>query len=252
MFFSHQIENLKTDLWKPESLQLDPELAFWITMAERYGRTVLELGTGTGRIAEALSKAGCSVTGMEASSTLIWEARKRGQRHEPMADWVQGDIRKFNLGRRYELVLMPHNAISHFLDEHSLEDCLASVRSHLAEGGRFIVDAFCPTLDWLTREDGVKRPVLEYQDQNWKGRVAISQSRNFNRIHRTSTVRTFFRFPGRDEELIEEAESRLYFQGELSSMLQNHGFTVEAEYSDYGLATPQLDSPRQLLVCSPY
>ncbi len=248
MFFSHQIENLKTDLWKPESLQADPELAFWVSMAERYGQTVLELGTGTGRIAEALSMAGCCVTGMEASTTLIWEARKRAQRQDAMADWVQGDMRKFDLGRRYDLVLMPHNSISQFQDEHSLAECLSSVHSHLKEGGRLIVDAFCPSLEWLSKEDGVKRPVLEYQDLNWKGQVAVSQSRNFDRIRRTSTIRTFFRFPGRDEELIEEVESRLYFQGELSFLLQRHGFDLEVEFSDYGLTSHAPDSPRQLLV----
>jgi SAM-dependent methyltransferase len=55
------------------------------------GRTVLDVGTGTGRIALLLSTAGASVTGVDASEEMLKVARERAAVQQAAVHFVTGD-----------------------------------------------------------------------------------------------------------------------------------------------------------------
>jgi len=56
----------------------------------------------------------------------------------------QMDIRELTLGQRFALVLCPYSLVTYCLEDDDLRRLFAGVRTHLAPGGRFVVDAFVP------------------------------------------------------------------------------------------------------------
>ena len=66
--------------------------------------SVLELGSGTGRVSEALANHGYDVTGLELAEPMLKLARAR-QPHGLKLRYVQGDMCAFALGRQVDAVI---------------------------------------------------------------------------------------------------------------------------------------------------
>lgn len=65
--------------------------------------TVLDIGCGAGApIASYLLDAGCRVTGIDSSPTMIELCRERHQHSEPQAEWLVADMRALALGRSFQ------------------------------------------------------------------------------------------------------------------------------------------------------
>lgn len=90
------------------------DIAFYRGCARRFGSTVLELGVGTGRVAVPLAEAGCRVTGLDLAPAMLDVAAQRVTALAPEAaariDLVQGDMANFELGRRFDWIVIAARA----------------------------------------------------------------------------------------------------------------------------------------------
>ncbi|MBI2855470.1 MAG: class I SAM-dependent methyltransferase [Chloroflexi bacterium] len=128
------------------------DIAFYVEEAQRSGGPVLELGCGTGRVTIPIARAGIEVVGLDRSTKMLQVARRKAkaQGHLPgKLTWVRGDMRRFSLGRRFALVIIPFRGFLSLLTVQEQQSCLECVGEHLALGGRLIFDAFVPDLDML-------------------------------------------------------------------------------------------------------
>jgi SAM-dependent methyltransferase len=110
------------------------------------GGSVLDLGSGPGRIANALVRRGYEVVAVDDSEEML--------RHVRGAETVVGDVASVRLGRHFDCVLLA----SHFVNEpHDdrrravLETCWIQ----LASDGVLVAEAYPESLDW---EAAVGRP----------------------------------------------------------------------------------------------
>src|ERR687896_168186 len=55
----------------------------------RRGQLVLDLGTGTGSLARGFASRGCEVTGIDASESMLEEARRLDREAGVSADWLR-------------------------------------------------------------------------------------------------------------------------------------------------------------------
>src|SRR5262245_35858109 len=95
------------------------DVAFYLDCARRFGRPVLELATGTGRVLIPLAKAGYEVVGLDAAPAMLEVARAKLGREPELAArvaLVEGDMRDFSLGRRFPLTLIPARAFQHVVE----------------------------------------------------------------------------------------------------------------------------------------
>lgn len=69
----------------------DQERALFAFLGEVSGRRVLDVGTGTGRAAIALSKRGATVTGVDASGEMLKVARRRAAEEGVSIEFLEGD-----------------------------------------------------------------------------------------------------------------------------------------------------------------
>lgn len=133
-------------LYDPEYAAFDQDVAF---LRERLWRRevrgpLLELGTGTGRVALPLVAAGYEVTGVDISEPML--RRARGRRATLPRDQAarlhlhRQDVCALRLRGRYAAVLAPFGLLTLLPDASARAACLASCHAHLERGGHIWID----------------------------------------------------------------------------------------------------------------
>jgi SAM-dependent methyltransferase len=100
------------------------------------GASILELGSGTGRVTHPLLQLGHAVVAVDESAEML--ARIRG------AETVRARIEELDLGRRFDAVLLA----SHFVnvpDEDERRSLLRACRRHVEDDGCVLIQRHDPT-----------------------------------------------------------------------------------------------------------
>jgi SAM-dependent methyltransferase len=110
-------------------------------LAERTRGPVLELGSGTGRLAGPLLAAGVPVVGLDASAAMLARSRA-GHPGIPVvrADMAEPPVRPGCAGA----VLIAFNTLFNLPTAGAQRRCLTDARRVLAPGGLVVVEAFVP------------------------------------------------------------------------------------------------------------
>ncbi len=114
------------------------DLAFWRDLALETGGPVLELGCGTGRVLLRLLKENIQVHGIDNDPEMLTFLNRM---IPPTMAWqlevVEADMRSFDLGKQFPLVILPCNTFSIFNSSDRKRICERS-RKHLQAGGKFV------------------------------------------------------------------------------------------------------------------
>lgn len=115
------------------------DVQWYRRLAAETGGPVLELACGSGRVSVALAEAGFEVVGLDLEPYLVDRASRRaeavGVGH--LTQFVVRDMRRFTLGLRFPLVLLPYNTLGYLLQDEEVAACFGCVAEHLAPGGVF-------------------------------------------------------------------------------------------------------------------
>lgn len=71
------------------------------------GRSVLDAGCGTGRVARELARRGTSVVGVDSDASMLDVARAE----TPDLTWVQADLAMLDLAERFDVVVAAGNVV---------------------------------------------------------------------------------------------------------------------------------------------
>jgi 2-polyprenyl-3-methyl-5-hydroxy-6-metoxy-1,4-benzoquinol methylase len=107
--------------------------AFYRDLACQTGGPVLELACGTGRLTIPLARDGHDVVGLDASSAMLRSAKIKTDGLD--ITFVHSDMRDFDLGRRFPLIILSCNSLAHLTSNEDLKAGLACMAKHLAPGG---------------------------------------------------------------------------------------------------------------------
>jgi SAM-dependent methyltransferase len=111
----------------------------------RPGGSVLDLGCGVGRLANALAGEGFTVTGVDIHDGMV-------ARLSPAVDAVHADIVGLALGRRFDAVVLASHLVNHPTDAGAF---LATCRHHVAADGVVLIERFHPALlEALDQQEG--------------------------------------------------------------------------------------------------
>jgi SAM-dependent methyltransferase len=94
---------------------------------------VLDVGCGTGRVALDLAQHGVPVVGLDIDAVLLDELRRRAG--ELPVDTVRADVRDFDLGRRFPVVLAPMQTVQLLGGPPGRAAFLRCAKAHLVAGG---------------------------------------------------------------------------------------------------------------------
>jgi SAM-dependent methyltransferase len=211
---------------------------------------VLELACGTGAICLPLAQAGLAVTGLDSAPAMLQEARRKADATGVVADWVLADMTRFDLGTRFDLIILAANSLCHLLDRAAFEGCMTCVRRHLTPAGRFIIDVFVPDPRLLARPAGERYRFGRYEDPDGRGEIIIEASNAYAADTQINHITTYHRFPGEPAETIGQLDLRMYYPQELDALLTYNGLCIDHKLAGYGGESFGPAATKQLLLCS--
>ncbi len=208
------------------------EVTYVQSLIERFsegGRTILEIGCGTGRHATLLSKAGFDVTGVERSEEMIEAA---GYRVQPITDHVSGnfqvvhgDGRTVRLNRRFDCVLSLFHVFSYQTSNSDVHAMLETATLHLEERGTFIFDVwYGPAVLSLRPAVRIRRMEDDHTHVLRVAEPAMNVSQNVVEVDYTMIVTD--KASGRVEKFRESHCMRYFFEPELCFLAESVGMEL--------------------------
>jgi SAM-dependent methyltransferase len=190
-------------------------------------RSILELGSGTGRHGRLLAAMGFDVRGVEKSSEMALNARSV----EPKADepgsfkCEVGDLRVIRMGRTFDAVVSLFHVISYQTTDDDLTAAFRTAAEHLELGGLFLFDVW-------------HGPAVLATPPSVRTKEAANQRFHVKRVARpeialnSATVKVFYEFECEDVEarnrvqFNEEHVMRYLFPEEVGRFASTAGFTL--------------------------
>jgi ubiquinone/menaquinone biosynthesis C-methylase UbiE len=227
------------DYYDWTSTGLDHDMTYYLELAKQFGGPVLELGCGTGRCTLSIARAGIPVVGLDLSTAMLNKARQKAKTMglEGKIEWIEGDMSRFDLGRRFPLIIIPYRSFLHLLTVREQVETLKRVRRHLADDGLFAFNIFVPKIKDLYETDGTYSfrgsfpipgtdetiELYDFTEYDHFTQIAhvIRYIERFDRQGRMlERIRTFFRL-------------RYIYPSELNHLLNLCGFKVVNRYGTF-------------------
>ena len=204
----------------------------------RGAKSVLELGSGSGRLLTALAGTKRRVVGLELAPELVALA-KRNLRALPAAKRksvrvLKADMRDFALPQRFERVLLPYNALYCLLSKRDALACFRAARRALEPGGSLVLDVwnaepFHRSPERTGSDDADPIVTLRHAGRTWdvfeRSRVRRAQQR----------LDVNYKYLPREGGIAHEIPiaQRYFLAGEIADLLTRAGFVIGARYGDF-------------------
>jgi ubiquinone/menaquinone biosynthesis C-methylase UbiE len=223
------------------------DVEFYTAAARRggEGQPVLELGCGTGRVLLPIARAGVRITGLDQSKAMLERAREKLAQEpadvQECVRLVEGDMTKFSLGEKFQLVTIPFRAFQHLLRVEQQLACLGCIHRHLADEGKLILDFFQTDprrmFDPAFQVESARLPEVTLGD----GRKVQLTDRvvEYHRAEQWNEVEMNFyvtHTDGRLEKLVHAFSVRYFFPFEVEHLLARCGFRVTNVYGGFDCA----------------
>src|SRR4029453_6962265 len=99
--------------------------AFYRDLARQTGGPILELACGTGRLTLPLARDGHEIVGLDVPGAMLRATQAKADAEDVEITFVQGDMRAFDLGRRFPLIILCCNSLAHLTTTKACGSTLA-------------------------------------------------------------------------------------------------------------------------------
>jgi SAM-dependent methyltransferase len=223
-------------------------LAFYQNQIDSHGTPVLELACGTGHYLIPLAKKGVEIVGVDISDEMLERASEKAAARNVAVYLRKGDIRDFELNRKFSLILLLGNSLQHLLTREEIESCFASVKRHLLPEGRFIVEVFNPSLKILSRS--ADEDVLDSEYETAEGKLVLTGRVNYDAATQINSITWKRRNETTAASKTFSFAMHQFFPQELDALLAYNDFKIEQKFGDRDGSVFKSDSPRQMVVAS--
>jgi SAM-dependent methyltransferase len=228
------------------------DIAFYKEKAKESGGPILELGCGTGRVTIPLLEEGNEVWGLDLSEDMLSQLRKKvGDLPVAVArrlHMVHDDMACFDLGRVFELIIAPFRAFQAITARTDQARCLAQVKRHLSDRGRFILHVFRPTT--VLDETWVKPESLNWEIIDPRSNKRVQRYERRKRIdleRQIIYVDLIYRIEN-SREIVEPLALSYFYENQLRNVLESSGFQIVAE-SGYFDGRSIANGPELIFIC---
>lgn len=217
--------------------------------------SVLDLATGTGRVALVLAADGHQVVGVDRSEAMVRHAQAKATElygdvpEDSSVSFQVGDATTLNLRRKFDLVTLAGNALQAFLTDADRAAVLNTVWRHLKPGGRFAFAVRFPQATELAARLDVAAPWFTYVDP--KGcDVYVSGTQHYHPVAQVMhhvTHRVYA--DGTPVVAPTHVALRYSFPQELESALRAARLSVVERFGDFDGAPLSESSPSMIYLC---
>ena len=215
------------------------------SIADKIDGPVLELASGTGRLSQEIIDLDLEYFGLELSQSFLEMAKNK---HGDRAKFVQGDMRDFDLAKKFNFIFISFNSFSHNLTLKDARSCLDCVNAHLFDNGRFLLSVFIPDLVSLDKKNDKLYPVTDYfQFQN--SRCRIMQSNQYDPNSQINNLTWVLEKGGELDQKKYHYSMRMFYPHEMDILLSESGFIIKDKFGDYDRSPMNAESGMQIYVC---
>lgn len=113
-------------------INYNEEFAFYNNLLVKYHcKNVLEIGCGTGNLARRFVQNNIAYAGLDMSEEMLAIAK----RNNPQSEFVQGDMRSFDLQRKADAAIITGRTISYLVPDEDVLAAFKSINKNLNDGG---------------------------------------------------------------------------------------------------------------------
>jgi ubiquinone/menaquinone biosynthesis C-methylase UbiE len=200
---------------------------FYVDLAGREPKSILDMGCGTGRLACQLASCGHRVTGADPAVAMLDVARKRhggGQVH-----WVQADAGGILLTNRFDLIVMTGHAFQKLLTDDEITRALRNFARHLKHAGMLAFETRNPLRhEWEEWVPDLSRAVAVLPD----GSKADTHNDIRSVVGELVTYETHVSFAP-DDKVMGADTLRFISAARLAECLNEAGFVRQTWYGDW-------------------
>ena len=214
------------------------DLTFYAALAAELaeGARVLDVATGTGRVALALAEAGHPVTAVDLNADMLAVAEAKAEALELTDEvtWVEQDARELKVRGKFALAVIGGNALQQFASNADRAAVLKSVHRQLEAGGRLAFAVRFPHPAELARR--VESPEIWHSYTAACGsQVVVSGTQRYDAATQLMTHETYRQYAvdGTSAATPTTTTLRYALPQELVAALETARFEVEAVYADF-------------------
>jgi SAM-dependent methyltransferase len=254
-YLSGNLYNNTADFYDYDNREIiKDDLDFYVEYANQTKGPILELASGTGRVSLYVAeKTGRVVECIELSERMLERFSDKLKRsHRKLQENIHirnGDMSNFNLGQKFEYIMIPWRALQWLPIYEKTVDCLKCVYEHLADNGIFVFDIFKPRIydeKWLCKED------VSYDIVDGNKRVIRSTIN-----HYADTVKKYIQYKNKILVLENGVESvkedlltiKYYEYNDIIDILTGLKFRIREEYGYYDKRDVK-DGEEMIFVCT--
>ena len=226
-------------------------LDFYRRQISRYGEPALELACGSGRLTIPLAEGGVDITGVDLSDDMLVMARKKALERGVKFPLIRGDMRSFDLGRKFKFIFIPAQSLTHLHTRNEIEDCFLRVQRHLTDDGRLLIELFNPSLSLLARNPDEAYPLGDgaFTTPDGIGKVFVSCQSRYDSAKQVNAIQFIYRDGASGVEKVLSFEMRQFYPQEIDALLSYNGFSIEHKYGGYDESLFSNSSAKQLIIC---
>lgn len=225
----------------------------YIEFAKRFGSTLLELGSGTGRILIPLARAGFDVTGLELSQEMLdickGKLEKESNDVKKCVKLIYGDMIDFQLDKRFDLIFAACNTFCHLISTRDIEKTLRCVKKHLKDQGVFIIDNSVPDIETMVETNG-KEEIFKFAHPITGRKIVDKFKATYDFLNQLEYNHIILEEYD-DGRLTRNAESNetltYFFPRELKILLQSNGFYILEELGSLLKSSPITEQSREMI-----
>jgi len=217
---------------------------------------VLDIACGTGRVTLQLAKEGIEITGLDRSPELLEIAGEKSF-DIPNVHWRLGDMRSFDLGQRFDLVLITGHSFQFMLTPEDQVKCLECIIRHLFPEGWLVVHLDHQDASWLgnlpRQFSGTFSEWRELKHPSTGHTIRTANEWTYEPATQTASVTTAWEEIGSGEAVVqhwrrETMPLHCVFRFEMEHLLKRTGYAIEAVYGDFFKAALTDDSEGMIWV----
>lgn len=185
-------------------------------------KAFLELGCGSGHLANLLVKKGYKITGIDLHEEMLQIARMR----LPEVEFIQQDIRSLKLNRKFDAIIAMGRMFTYMTTNQDVESSIRSIASCLNPNGIFLFDNFSAVhfvknfqenMEIIHEAEIGKRKIKRISKNAWNLKHGVT----FN-WH----AKYFIEEKGKTREIEDHSVLRAFFPEELEYYLNREGMRV--------------------------
>ncbi|MBN9334456.1 class I SAM-dependent methyltransferase [Devosia sp.] len=223
---------------------------FYVEATGGAARSVLELACGSGRVALPLAESGARVTAGDLSKTMLEQARTAAKRDGSRVEFLELDMRDFDLGRQFDAIVVAANSLMHLLTAEDLGGTFDAIRRHLAPNGVLAFDVFVPNARLLSQPPGTRQRLGTFQHPRL-GSVLIDEEIVYDPVSQISQADWFWSTQSAPAFRHTTISMRQIYPQELLLLLRRSGLEPISRFGDFDRRPLTAESWRQICLCRP-